>query len=92
MSSRIDWEEEHRAKRCHETRTRCIEDIPEVQPEVTEHTIRHDWCPECKKKVEPPVPDTLGNTLSQIIVEVFSFHLRRDSTCPAVFGYSLKHR
>ena len=66
---RIDWEEEHRAKRCpdcnsrlkrcHETRTRYIEDIPEIQPEVTEHTIHRDWCPKCKKKVEPPVPDAL---------------------------------
>jgi len=69
MPSRIDWEEEHRAKRCpdcnsrlkrcNETRTRCIEDIPEIQPEVTEHTIHRDWCPKCKKKVEPPVPDAL---------------------------------
>ena len=66
---RIDWEVEHRAercpdcggrlKRCGETRTRYIEDIPEVQPEVTEHTIHRDWCPKCKKKVEPPVPDAL---------------------------------
>jgi len=66
---RIDWEAEHRAdrcpdcggrlKRCRETRTRCIEEIPEIQPEVTEHTIHRDWCPKCKKKVEPPVPDAL---------------------------------
>ena len=65
----IDWEEEHRAKRCPdcnsrlkrcgETRKRYIEDIPEVQPEVTEHTIHRDWCPKCKKKIEPPVPDAL---------------------------------
>ena len=46
---RIDWDVEHwadrcpdcggRLKRCGETRTRCIEDIPEIQPEVTQHTI-----------------------------------------------------
>jgi transposase len=69
MPASIDWEEEHRAKRCpdcnsrlkrcNETRTRCIEDIPEVQPEVTEHTIHRDWCPKCRKKVEPSVPDAL---------------------------------
>ena len=69
VPTRIDWEEEHRAKRCpdcnsclkrcSETRTRCIEDIPEIQPEVTEHTIHRDWCPQCKKKVEPTVPDAL---------------------------------
>jgi transposase len=71
---RIDWQVEHRAdccpdcggrlKRCGETRTRYIEDIPDVQPEVTEHTIHRDWCPKCKKKVEPPVADALpGSTL-----------------------------
>jgi len=66
---RIDNRVEHRAdrcpdcggrlKRCDETRTRYIEDIPEIQPEVTEHTIHRDWCPKCRKKVEPPVPDAL---------------------------------
>ena len=50
--------------RCSETRVRYIEDIPETQPEVTEHTIHRDWCPTCKKKVEAPVPDALpGSTL-----------------------------
>lgn len=49
------------------TRTRIVEDIPEnLQAEVTEHTIHRDWCPCCKKQVEPKVPDalpqcTLGN-------------------------------
>lgn len=48
-------------------RTRLVEDIPDnLKPEVTEHTICRDWCPRCKKQVEPPVPDalagcTLGN-------------------------------
>ena len=48
-------------------RTRIVEDIPEdLKPEVTEHTIHRDWCPCCKKQVEPQVPDalpgcTLGN-------------------------------
>lgn len=74
---RINRRKEHRApccpdcggrlKRCQETRTRYTEDIPDdLEPEVTEHTIHRDWCPACKKKVEPPVPDalpkaTLGN-------------------------------
>jgi transposase len=49
------------------TRTRIIEDIPaNLQAEATEHTIHRDWCPCCKKQVEPVVPDampscTLGN-------------------------------
>ncbi len=48
-------------------RTRIVEDIPEdLKPEVTQHTIHRDWCPCCKKQVEPQVPDalpgcTLGN-------------------------------
>ena len=66
---RIDWQADHRAdncpqcggrlKRCAETRLRYTEDIPDLQPEVTEHTIHRDWCPRCKKKVEPPVVDAL---------------------------------
>lgn len=75
---RIDWRAEHRADNCPdcggrlkrraETRTRYIEEIPDLQPEVTEHTIHRDWCPKCRKKVEPPVvgalPGALGNRVS----------------------------
>jgi transposase len=75
----IDWQEEHRAKRCpdcggrlkrcHETRTRYIEDIPDISPEVTEHTIHRDWCPKCQKKVEPPVAAALpGSTLGNRVL------------------------
>lgn len=76
---RIDWHTEHRAdrcpdcggrlNRCEETRTRYTEDIPDIQPEVTEHTIHRDWCPQCRKKVEPPVPDALpGATLGNRVL------------------------
>lgn len=74
---RIDHRKEHklsccpecggRLKRTGDTRTRYTEDIPEdIRPQVTEHTIHSDWCPRCKKRVEPVVPDalpqaTLGN-------------------------------
>jgi transposase len=74
---RIDEQRDHRLpccpdcqgrlKRCKNTRTRYIEDIPQgITPVVTEHTIHRDWCPHCKKLVEPKVPDalpraTLGN-------------------------------
>lgn len=72
--TRIDHYQKHRAEscpncggplnRCSETRTRYIEDIPETQPETTEHTIHRDWCLQCKKKVEVPVTDALlGSTL-----------------------------
>lgn len=72
---RIDRRIEHRAaccpdcggalRRCRRTRTRITEDIPEtIQPVVTEHTIHRDYCPACKKDVEPKVPDALpGATL-----------------------------
>jgi transposase len=76
---RIDWQVAHRAdrcpdcggklKRCAETRTRYTEDIPQVQPEVTEHTIHRDWCPKCRKQVEPTVPDALpGATLGNRVL------------------------
>ena len=68
----IDRQESHRAEvcpqcggplcRCQETRTRYIEDIPEVQPVVTEHVIHRDWCPQCRIKVEPLVTDALPNS------------------------------
>ena len=68
--ARIDRRREHRSpcrphcqgrvKRCAGFRRRFIEDIPEgITPVVTEHIIRRDWCPRCKKLVEPKVPDAL---------------------------------
>lgn len=67
--ARIDEHETHRAKvcpdcggplnRCAETRVRHTEDIRHTQPVVTEHTIHRDWCPRCRKKVEPVVPTAL---------------------------------
>jgi transposase len=58
-----------RVKRCQETRTRYTEDIPDIQPEVTEHTIHRDWCPKCRKLVEPAVPDALpGSTLGNRVL------------------------
>jgi transposase len=49
-------------QRCKRTRTRIIEDIPEeITPVVTEHTIHRDYCPSCKKHVEPVVPDAMPN-------------------------------
>jgi len=70
--TRIDQLQQHRLKvcpccggplqRCKRTRTRLIEDLPEnLQAQVTEHTIHRDYCPQCKKHVEPVVPDALPN-------------------------------
>ena len=69
---RIDRREEHRAEvcpdcggplqRCQRTRTRTVEDIlADLRTEVTEHTVHRDYCPSCKKHVEPTVPDALPN-------------------------------
>lgn len=79
---RIDHRKEHRAaicpdcggelKRCSETRTRYVEDVPETQPEVSEHVIHRDWCPACRKKVEPPVTDALPGSMLGLRVLVLS--------------------
>ncbi len=70
--ARIDQRQEHRAEvcpdcggelqRCAATRTRTVEDILEdLHTVVTEHTIHRDYCPSCKKHVEPVVADALPN-------------------------------
>ena len=75
LPERIDQRKAHRLERCpdcdgplqrcQETRTRYIEDIPDpIRPVVTEHTLHRDWCPRCKKHVEPVVTDALpGSTI-----------------------------
>jgi transposase len=76
---RVDWQMDHRAdccpdcggslNRCNETRTRYTEDIPDIEPEVTEHTIHRDWCPKCKKKVEPTVSEAMpGSSLGNRVL------------------------
>lgn len=70
--TRIDEHTDHRLKacpccggrlqRCQRSRTRLVEDLPEnLHSVVTEHTIHRDYCPACKKHVEPVVPDALPN-------------------------------
>jgi transposase len=45
---------------CQQTRTRIVEDIPEnISPVVTQYTIHRDWCPQCRQRIEPKVPDAL---------------------------------
>lgn len=78
--AKIDHRVEHRLKRCPDcggplqrcrrTRTRIIEDIPDdITPVVTEHTLHRDYCPKCKKDVEPVVADAMpGATLGHSVV------------------------
>ena len=64
-------------QRCKRQRTRIIEDIPqEITPVVTQHTIHRDYCPSCKKHVEPTVPDAMPNaTLGHNVIALSSwFH------------------
>lgn len=72
-----DRRREHRYERCPDcdgklkrtgdTRRRRSEDIPEdLKPVITEDVLHRDYCPRCKKRVEPKPPDvlpscTLGN-------------------------------
>jgi len=85
--TKIDRREEHRLKCCphcagpvqrgRRTRTRIIEDIPEeITPVVTEHTLHRDYCPNCKKDVEPVILDAMpGATLGHSVVSLSSwFH------------------
>ncbi len=80
---RIDQRKEHRllrcpdcdgrVRRCRDTRTRYTEDIPaDVRPVVTEHTIYRDWCPQCRKRVEPTVSDALPGSTFGLHVLVLS--------------------
>ncbi len=85
--AKIDQHVEHRLEvcpccggelqRCKRTRARIIEDIPkEITPVVTEHTIHRDYCPSCKKHVEPIVPDAMPHaTLGHNVIALSSwFH------------------
>ncbi|MBM4029834.1 MAG: IS66 family transposase [Planctomycetes bacterium] len=68
--ARIDQRREHRLERfpdcggalqrCRRKRTRTIEDILEdLRTVVTEHTVHRDYCPACRRHVEPVVPDAM---------------------------------
>jgi len=64
-------------QRCKRARTRVVEDIPhQITPVVTEHTVHRDYCPSCKKHVEPVVPDAMPNaTLGHHVIALSSwFH------------------
>ena len=104
--ARIDERETHRLRRCpccggplqrcQHKRTRTIEDIPEeIEPVVTEHTIHRDYCPKCKKHVEPVVPDAMpGATLGHHAIVLTSwFHYGLGITIDQVvdiLGYHLQ--
>ncbi len=105
---RIDERQTHRLKRCpccggplqrcQHKRKRIIEDIPEViEPVVTEHTIHRDYCPKCKKHIEPVVLDAMpGATLGHHVIALTAwFHYGLGITIDQVvdiLGYHLQTR
>lgn len=54
------------------TYKRYIEDIPRVEPVVTEHTVHGYWCACCKKIVQPTVTDALPNARLGLRLVVFT--------------------
>ncbi|AWM41507.1 hypothetical protein C1280_33910 [Gemmata obscuriglobus] len=65
--------------RTRRSRTRIAEDIPaDLKPVVTEHTIHRDWCPCCRKQVDPQVPDALPSRITDLAVSDWAHaHARR---------------
>ena len=103
---RIDRTEIHRADRCpdcggnlnecSDSRDRIIEDIPEdVRIEVVRHVIHRDWCPACRKKVEPVVAEALpkANIGNGIVVLCAWLHFALGNTISQileVFNFHLQ--
>lgn len=101
---KIDNRQDHRLPRCphcdgqlqrsSRTRTRIIEDIPEtITPVVTEHTIHRDYCPKCKKHVEPVVPDALPKcTLGHHLISLTAwFHYGLGITISSILSILTYH-
>jgi transposase len=80
--TRIDQYQEHTLDHCPHCQTplkepvdlyrRYLEDLPPVQPVVTEHTVHRYWCPQCKKIVAPIVPEALPNARVGLRLVVFT--------------------
>jgi len=71
---KMDRRQEHRLEvcpdcggplqRCRRRRRRTVEDIlADLKTEVVEHTIHRDYCPACKKHVEPVVGEALPHAV-----------------------------
>jgi hypothetical protein len=79
---RIDQYQEHTLDHCPDCQTplgkpldtyqRYIEDLPPVQPTVTEHTIHRYWCSQCKKIVSPSVTEALPNAKIGLRLVIFT--------------------
>lgn len=78
----IDRHEDHTLDSCPDCHTplgqpvgayrRVIEDLPQVVPMVTEHTIHRYWCQRCRKIVSSSVADALPNARMGVRLVVFT--------------------
>ncbi len=105
---RIDRTEVHRASNCPDcgsqlnecsgTRERFIEDIPQTaRIEVVKHVIHRDWCPACRKTVEPVVTEALPKASigNGIVVLCAWLHFSLGNTISQileVFNYHLQFK
>lgn len=51
---------------------RYTQDLPPIEPQVTEHTVNGYWCSHCKKMVYAKVTDALPNAMVGLRVIVFT--------------------
>ena len=87
IPEKIDKREEHRLDSCPhcgtavkdpvEQRQRYIEDLPPVQPIVTEHIIYRYWCNCCHKIVEPTLTEALPNSNIGLGVYIYAAWLNK---------------
>jgi len=105
---RIDRTVEHRAdccpdcggklKKCSGVRQRITEDIPEaVRVETVKHIIHRDWCPNCRKTVEPTITEVLpkASVGNGIVVLSAWLHFALGNTISqilAVFNFHLQFK
>ena len=72
VPEKIDHYKDHTLEQCphchgqklgqaNESHKRYIEDIPPIEPEVTEHTVYKYWCPDCQEFVSAPVTEAQDN-------------------------------
>jgi transposase len=82
LPEKVNHYKEHTLYRCPKCNTplkkpvktyrRYTEDIPPIEPEVTEHIIHGYWCPKCKKIVYPKATDALPNAMIGLRLVVFT--------------------
>lgn len=71
IPDKIDHYQDHKLDQCPhchgevgpgiKSHERYIEDVPPIEPEVTEHTIYKHWCPQCQDFVTAPMTEAMGN-------------------------------